>query len=480
MGAMLAASTGRGDKAIVTQHRRPIAPPGWFVPGEGVVVAQAPGRLDVLGGIADYSGATVLELPLGLRATVAVAQDGSGELSACTGGPATAEQGRVSIRLPIAALLDGSPDAAPERLREALLAAGAGWATYVLGPLAMLRAAGILPEISGLRLALWSEVPIGAGLSSSAALEVASLRAFQALFGIELEPLEAARLAQQSEHRVALAPCGIMDQVASLCGERDKLLILRCQPAAVLGHRTLPDGVRVLGIDSGVAHRVAGDQYGRVRIATFMGRAIIAALDPADPPGGYLCSLSPERFHERYERHLPAELQGAAFRSEYGETGDDATRVDPDATYRVRDCTTHPVLEQRNVSTFLAAIGRYVEQPAISALEDAGAAMLRSHRSYGDRCGLGTPETDMLVELLMAHGSAHGGIYGAKITGGGGGGTVAVLGTGSDLQRHLEAVAVAYTRQTGNQARVVAGSGDGALALPPLRLRSDSEGGLSI
>ena len=366
------ATAGREGNDIVIQHRRRIAPPGWFVPGGEVVVAHAPGRLDVLGGIADYSGATVLELPLGLRATVAIAYDRGGELSACTGGPATEELGQAGMRLPMSALLDGPPEAAPERLRGALLEAGAGWATYVLGPLAMLRAAGVLPELPGLRLALWSEVPIGAGLSSSAALEVASLRAFQTLFGIELEPLEMARLAQQSEHRVALAPCGIMDQVASVCGERDRLLILRCQPADILGHRTLPDSVRVLGIDSGVAHRVAGDQYGRVRVATFMGRAIIAAMDAADPPGGYLCNLSPERFEERYASRLPAELGGADFLAAYGGTGDDATHVDPSASYRVRDCSTHPILEQQNVSRFLAALGRYAEQPAVSALEDAG------------------------------------------------------------------------------------------------------------
>ena len=464
----------------MTQHRRRVAPPGWFVPAGEVVVAHAPGRLDVLGGIADYSGATVLELPLGLRATMAIAYDRGGELSACTGGPATEELGQARMRLPMSALLDGPPEAAPERLREALMEAGAGWASYVLGPLAMLRAAGVLPELTGLRLALWSEVPIGAGLSSSAALEMASLRAFQSLFGLKLEPLETARLAQQSEHRVALAPCGIMDQVASLCGERDRLLILRCQPASILGHRTLPDGVQVLGIDSGVAHRVAGDQYGRVRVATFMGRAIIATLDAADPPGGYLCNLSSERFDERYASRLPAELGGADFLAMYGGTGDDATHVDPGASYRVRDCTTHPILEQQNVSRFLAALGRYAEQAAVSALEDAGAAMLRSHRSYGDRCGLGTAETDLLVTLLMAKGSAHGGIHGAKITGGGGGGTVAVLGSGPDLHRHLEAVVATYTRQTGNRARVVAGSGDGALAMPVLRLRSDSEGGLLV
>ena len=149
-------------------------------------------------------------------------------------------------------------------------------------------------------------MPAGAGISSSAALEVAALRAVQGLLNLDVEPLRLAALAQQAEHRVARAPCGIMDQVTATLGRKDHLLMLRCQPAEVLGHRRLPRDAQVFGIDSGVAHRVAGDQYGRVRVATFMGRAMIAAhgkdAERADPPGGYLCNLAPERFPNKADR----------------------------------------------------------------------------------------------------------------------------------------------------------------------------------
>lgn len=439
--------------------------PDWFGRGAPITIARAPARLDVMGGIADYSGATVLQLPLALAASVAVQPTGDGMLRVRTDGPAVPTLDRREVALPLDALLDGPPEAAPEQLRAALAGADALWAAYPLGPLAILRAQGLLPAVTGLRIAVWSEVPAGAGISSSAALEVAALRAFCAVLGVALDPLPLALAAQQAEHRVALAPCGIMDQATSVLGHRDHLLMLRCQPAEVRGHRRLPRDVRVLGIDSGVAHRVAGHQYGRVRTAAFMGRAMIARIDPADPPDGYLCNLSPERFLARYREALPEELDGDRFLARFGETGDGATRVDPAVRYRVRDCATHPIMEQRTIDRFLDALDRYDQGGDRAALVDAGAAMLDSHESYGRRCGLGTPETDLLVELVRQRG-ADAGLFGARITGGGGGGTIAVLGAGPGVREAAEWVAAEYSRRSGNPARVIAGSGPGALDSP--------------
>jgi galactokinase len=449
----------------------------WFRPGRPIALGHAPARLDVMGGIADYSGATVLELPLALGVRVAAQAAGDGLLAVRTDGPAVPPLARPDVSVPAAVLQAGPPTEAPARLRTVLEDVDAVWASYVLGPLVILQSAGLLSPLAGLRLAVWSDVPAGAGISSSAALEVAALRALQGLLNLDVEPLRLAALAQQAEHRVAHAPCGIMDQVTATLGRKDHLLILRCQPAEVLGHRRLPRDAQVFGIDSGVAHRVAGDQYGRVRVATFMGRAIIAAHNRADPPGGYLCNLAPERFAAAYERLLPEEMSGADFLARYGETGDDATTVDPATTYRVRSCTTHPILEQANVVAFLAALDRYEETGDPAALEEAGAAMYRSHHSYGARCGLGTPETDLIVDLVREHGPRSG-LYGAKITGGGAGGTIAVLGTGSGARAGVEEIAAAYARRSGNTSRVIAGSADGAVAQPVRHVAIDENGEL--
>jgi len=459
----------------------------FFVPEQPIVLARAPARLDVMGGIADYSGATVLELPLAHGALVAAQLSGDGLLTVRTDGPTVPHLVNRGARISADALYHGDPKDAPRRLRAALDEVDAAWAAYVLGPLAVLEADASGPRVprvpgarDGLRLVVWSDVPAGAGVSSSAALEVAALRAVEALFGLDLDPLDLARLAQQAEHRVALAPCGIMDQATAALGRKDHLLMLRCQPAEVLGQRPLPTGVRVLGIDSGVAHRVSGAQYGRVRIAAFMGRAIIRAHDPSDPPGGYLCNLAPARFADLYAALLPHEIDGAAFLARYGETGDDATRVDSGARYRVRDCTAHPVYEQANVAAFLAALDcheRTAQDLTVDtdALEEAGAAMYRSHASYGDRCDLGTPETDLIVDLVRAAGPDCG-LYGAKITGGGAGGTVAVLGAGPHMYETVDGIAADYASRTGNRARVIAGSGEGAMATPIERAIVDRDG----
>ncbi len=457
-------------------------PGRFFEPGRPVVVARAPARLDVLGGIADYSGATVLELPLDRSVRVVAQATGDGLLVARSDRTDGLRATVVEARVPRAVIDDGPAANAPQRLRAALEADDAHWGAYVLGPLAVLHAAGLLSAGGGVRLFVRSDVPAGAGVSSSAALEVATLRALAALWDLDLDPLGLALLAQQAEHRVAGAPCGIMDQAAATLGRAGHLLMLRCQasggqPAALMGQRRLPAGVRVLGLDSGVAHRVAGSQYGRVRTAAFMGRAIITAHDPAEPTGGYLCNLALARFLARYAPLLPQELGGAAFLDRYGETGDDATRVEPDAVYRVRDCATHPVLEQANVAAFLDALDGYERDSDSAALVEAGAAMYRSHESYGTRCGLGTSETDLIVDLVRDLGPARG-LYGAKITGGGAGGTVAILGAGPGVEDAVEAVRAEYTRRSERQATALAGSSDGAWASPVRRALVDENGGV--
>jgi L-arabinokinase len=428
-----------------------------------------------MGGIADYSGATVLQLPLRNSVYVAAQRTDEGRISVFTDGPWVPNLSTTSASV-AAAVFSGAPVAdAAKRLRRELLALDAHWAAYVLGPVAVACAAGLLPAIEGLRLSVWSEVPAGAGVSSSAALEVATLRAVLGLYDCTIDPLYLARLAQQAEHQVALAPCGIMDQVTAVLGRREHLLMLRCQPADILGHRRLPDGVTVLGINSGVTHHVAGRQYGRVRIATFMGRRLIAAIDASDPPGGYLCNLELDRFNERYASRLPDTMTGADFLERFGDTGDDATTIDPDDVYHVRDCTTHAVSEQVNIRNFLDGLQQYEGTGDPLGVRLAGQAMLASHDSYGARCGLGTPATDMIVQLVEAAGMSAG-LYGAKITGGGAGGTVAVLAHGEQAHASVQSIAEEFGRRSGKRAGIIAGSDHGAISDPVRHIVIDAEG----
>jgi galactokinase len=426
-------------------------------------VARAPGRLDVMGGIADYSGATVLELPLA-AATFAIAQ-AVGEpvfevVSLRSSGPSR-------FRMPLDALRGEL------RTREALAGWFAAhpvdrWASYVTG---LLQYCVSLTDTSdGVRLLLSSEVPEGKGVSSSAALEVASLCALAARYGLALQPAEIAAVCQAVENRVVGAPCGIMDQMTSACGRRDRLLRLRCQPAEVEGQVAIPEGWRFFGIDSGIRHAVTGADYGTVRTAAFMGYRILAdrAGFPCEPAGegvvvhdpawrGYLANVGVAEFESRYRDALPAEMAGAVFLKRYGGTTDPVSRVHPDRTYPVRQATAHPIHEDERVRRFAELLGRLHGQP--DAALQMGALMYESHDSYG-ACGLGSEGTDRLVALVRAAGPSRG-LFGAKITGGGSGGTVGILGH-ADAEPAVREIAADYTAMTGREATVFAASGPGA------------------
>jgi L-arabinokinase len=294
--------------------------------------------------------------------------------------------------------------------------------------------------------------------------------AVAAAYGEETDASQIAAACQLVENEVVGAPCGIMDQMTSACGRRDRLLRLRCQPGTIEGYLDVPVGYRFYGIDSGVRHAVSGADYGTVRTAAFMGYRIIAdeAGLPArtineriliDDPAwhGYLTNISTHDFAERFEDRLPETMRGADFLARYGGITDRATNVDPAREYPVRSATRHPVHEQARVERFAQLLGELStsREPAT----ELGQLMYASHESYS-AIGLGSSGTDRLVEMVTAAGSARG-LFGAKITGGGSGGTVAVLGT-SDAELVVRDIATRYSEETGLSADVFVESGPGA------------------
>jgi L-arabinokinase len=210
-----------------------------------------------------------------------------------------------------------------------------------------------------------SDVPEGKGVSSSAALEVASLAAIAARYGVEMRDEEIATASQWAENHVAGAPCGIMDQMTSACGRRDRLLRLLCQPDIVEGHVAIPEGWRFYGIDSGIRHAVTGSDYGTVRTAAFMGYRIIAQIAglPATIDAsnvrevdaqwhGYLANISPSEFESRFAAQLPESMTGEEFLARFGGITDVVTRVERGSRYAVRQATAHPVYENARVERF--------------------------------------------------------------------------------------------------------------------------------
>lgn len=299
------------------------------------------------------------------------------------------------------------------------------------------------------------------------------MQALFALCDVRVAGRELALLCQKVENLVVGAPCGIMDQMTSACGEQDSLLALLCQPAELQEGIALPNELEVWGIDSGIRHAVTSADYGSVRIGAFMGYRIIADLagllvQTHDEQSvsiedgrwrGYLANISPSVWERAYRDRLPNQINGATFLRQYQGSTDSVTRIDPTRTYAVRQPTAHPIYEHHRVRLFRALLARPVLTEEDCSL--LGELMYQSHASYS-ACGLGSNGTDRLVELVRQAGPAAN-LYGAKITGGGSGGTVAVLARRGS-QEQIERIAATYAQETGCAVDILGGSSPGAIA----------------
>jgi L-arabinokinase len=297
--------------------------------------------------------------------------------------------------------------------------------------------------------------------------------------GFAVEARDLALLGQTVENRVVGAPCGVMDQMTAACGRRDRLLALRCQPAELEGDVAVPPEIELWGLDSGIRHSVSGSDYTGVRVGAFMGYRMVAeaAGMRARQAGdgvvqiddrrfqGYLANVAPSEWAARFAAIVPETLAGDVFLARYQGLTDTVTRVDPARVYAVRACAAHPVGENHRVRLFRALLESGAGSEASREL--LGELMFQSHASYG-ACGLGSDGTDRLVELAREQGP-RAGIYGAKVTGGGSGGTVAVLARAGS-RAAVEAIADRYRRETGREAALVTGSSDGAVARGVLRI----------
>jgi galactokinase len=446
---------------------------------EELVIARAPGRLDVMGGIADYSGSLVLELPIAEATFAALQREGARRLRIITLADDAARDAYFEMPLADFECDDGEPIEYEEARDYFASAAKLHWAAYVAGVfLVLMRERGVRFN-GGARILIWSRVPLGKGVSSSAALEVAMMSAVASAFDLNLSPRELALLCQRVENLVVGVPCGVMDQMTSACGEEDRLLALVCQPAELLGTISLPRDLAVWGLDSGVRHSVGAGDYGSVRVGAFMGYRIIADLcgltvEQASETvsiddvrwRGYLANISPSEFEERFAARLPESLAGREFLLRYKGTTDAMTRIEPARIYSVRAPAAHAVYENFRVRSFAELLRGEIEETSDERSELLGELMYQSHASYS-ACGLGSAGTDLLLELVRAQGD---GLYGAKITGGGSGGTIAVIGR-RDAEPAIAKVASLYAEQTGHVPYIFSGSSPGSAAFGHLRLR---------
>jgi galactokinase len=419
----------------------------FFEGGSSVILTRSPGRLDVMGGIADYSGSLVLQYPLAEATFAAIQVIDKPVIEVIS-------IGRKPYTMPLRSLVPAGAPLSYEDARNCFAQNQEDhWAAYVIGVfVVLLRELGVSLS-RGSRIVISSNVPEGKGVSSSAALETVVMQAIASAFQIRLEPEAMSLLCQKAENLVAGAPCGVMDQMTCVCGEKDALLALLCQPAELQPLVRVPEDLLIWGIDSGERHAISGSDYVSVRTGAFMGYRIIAGSETRWK--GYLANISPEEFEREYVRHLPEEMSGAEFLRRYSHTPDTVTTIDPGRMYKIRQPTTHPVYEHDRVKLFR---GLLTEPSSEERRKKLGELMYQSHASYS-ACGLGSHGTDLIVSLIRAEGPASG-LYGARITGGGSGGTVAILGR-CDAQQAINRVAEKYEKATGYRPYIFQGSSPG-------------------
>lgn len=346
------------------------------------VQGAAPGRVNLIGEHTDYNGGFVLPTPIPQRTIVALRPTGGNMVRASSAniGAALAEY-----------------DLGTER-------PGRGWLDYLQGITRLLRMEG--HRFGGFDVLVESTVPLGSGLSSSAALELAFLKALRTAFELRLGDLALARLGQRVENEFVGAHVGIMDQMACGLGQAGSALFIDTRS---LGFERIPlpaDGELVV-INSGVAHQHAAGDYNTrraecERAAALLGVGQLRDVGPADLPR--IAGL-PEPLSRR-ARHIVTENQRV---------------LDAVACLRAGD---------------LAGLGEL---------------FLASHASQRDDYAVSIPPIDLLVELAQRDPA----VYGARLTGGGFGGSVVLLvraGAGGAVAR---GVVAAYQEQTSHHATVL-------------------------
>lgn len=335
-------------------------------------VSSAPGRVNLIGEHTDYNGGFAMPIAIAQRTTVAAGKSGAGEVRAAS---AQFDDGAVRVF----------------RKAEEL----GSFAAYVQGAYWVLEQAGY--PVSPVDVAVSSDVPIGSGLSSSAALLVATLRALRELFDLELTDFDVATLAYRAEREFVGVPVGTMDQMACSLGKPECALLLDTR-ALTYEQLPLPPGTELVVIDSAVRHQHVSGGYGKRREECEQAASLLGVE--------WLCDLTQPLEHLATSptwRQLDQVLQRRVY---------------------------HVLSENERV--FTAATAMRNDDPVT-----LGRCLNASHASLRDFFDVSTPEVDELVDALRREEAC----FGARMTGGGfGGAVVALVSRGSAWQVARDAV----------------------------------------
>ncbi|MFT4229360.1 MAG: galactokinase [Microbacterium sp.] len=344
---------------------------------------SAPGRVNLIGEHTDYNDGFVLPFAIDRRTHVALGRRGDGRIRvASTFAPEVVE-----------VALDDLDDLFPSVDAPAV----AEWAAYPLGVAWALQRATGIPG-TGVDLAIASDVPVGAGLSSSAAIEGATALALDDTWGLGLDRVALAQAGRTAENEAVGAPTGIMDQIASMCGRADAAIFLDCRSLAteLVDVGFGPAGLELLVIDTTVKHAHSTGGYGERRAACERGAAAMGVAALRDVSVGDLPDL--------------------------------VGRVDEVTFRRVRHVVTENQRVLETVQTLRAQGPRAI-----------GSLLRASHASMRDDFEISVPELDTAVEAATRAGA-----IGARMTGGGFGGAAIALVPRERTAEVTDAVGAAF------------------------------------
>jgi galactokinase len=448
---------------------------GYFQKGSEILVNRTPGRLDLMGGNDDYTGGLVFETTI-REATLVAVQPRPDRLVRFY-NPAIKSIGWLeTVEFSLDDLVENGHVKPLETVREWINRdPRSSWCAYILGDLYFLLKEFPGKVFHGFSLYLESEVPLGKGVSSSAALEVAPMKVMAEIYGIQVRGVQLAEWTQWVEIALTQSACGIMDQLTVVLGDEGYFVPMLCQPCHPKPLVKLPEKLRLWGIDSGVRHSVAGIEYESARAATFIGYRFLCDWEKLEPVldesgalprrvetkwNGYLANLTPSLFRANYETRLPESMSGSDFNKLYSTHLDPFTPVRPEVTYPVRAAVRYAVEENWRVQSFFSLISRPADLLDASTAALLGELMYLAHLGYNE-CGLGSEATDKIVELVREEKAN--GLLGAKITGGGAGGTVAILGWSTlAAEKAFQRILEKYADWSKSEPYVFSGSSAGS------------------
>jgi len=355
-------------------------PPRWIV--------AAPGRVNVIGEHTDYNDGFVL--PMAIERYAIMAADSSSAASAISIYDTNfKETATIDISAPVT---KGQPK----------------WSNYIRGVLAGFQNRGV--KIPALDVAFLSTVPLGGGLSSSAALEVCTATLVEAATGKQIDPVEKALLAQKAEHDFAGVPCGIMDQFISALGREGHLLLLDCRTRKTELVPMSDPSVALLVINTNVKHELSGGEYAERRAQ---------------------CEEAARNLGVKSLRDVTAEQleQGKGKMSE--------------VVYR----RARHVIGEIERTTHAAEGVRASNWPTVGVL------MYASHAALRDDYEVSCKELDVVVEIAESIG-LKGGVYGCRMTGGGFGGCCVALVKTDSVEAITKKIATDYKARTGIDATI--------------------------